>query len=111
MKNKRFVRHFYLQNRPTKTDSEIQSNIDWCLKTLNRVKGSDCEGVFRWYWVLVDNLEIFCDIMKQPYWGPKNTLRWMQEVYQLAFENYSKSLRQFNIESLEEWILYIKNAW
>ena len=102
---------FYLQNRPTKTDAEIQSNIDWCLKMLNRVKRSDCEGMFRWHWVLVDSLEIFCDIMKQPYWGPKKTLRWMQEMYPLAFENYSKALRQFNIESLEEWILYIKNAW
>ena len=38
---------------------------------LNRVKRSDCEGMFRWHWVLVDSLEIFCDIMKQPYWGPK----------------------------------------
>lgn len=102
---------FYLRNRPTKTDAEIQSNIDWCLKMLNRVKRSDCEGMFRWHWVLVDSLEIFCDIMKQPYWGPKKTLRWMQEMYPLAFENYSKALRQFNIESLEEWILYIKNAW
>lgn len=78
---------------------------------LNRVKRSDCEGMFRWHCVLVDSLEIFCDIMKQPYWGPKKTLRWMQEMYPLAFENYSKALRQFNIESLEEWILYIKNAW
>ena len=68
---------FYLRNRPTKTDAEIQSNIDWCLTMLNRVKRSDCEGMFRWHWVLVDSLEIFCDIMKQPYWGPKKTLRWM----------------------------------
>ena len=102
---------YYLQNRPTKTDAEIQSNIDWCVKMLARAKRSDCEGMFRWHWVLVDSLEIFCDIMKQPYWGPKKTLRWMQEMYPLAFENYSKALRQLNIESLEEWILYIKNAW
>ena len=59
---------------------------------LNRVKRSDCEGMFRWHWVLVDGLEIFCDIMKQPYWGPKKTLRWMQEIYPLAFENSSKAL-------------------
>lgn len=101
----------YLQNRPAKTDAEIQSNIDWCVKMLARAKRCDCEGVFRWHWVLVDSLEIFCDIKKHPYLGPKKALRWLEEAYPLAFDCYSKALLQFNIDSLDEWIMYIKNAW
>ena len=99
----------YLQNRPHKTSSETQANIDWCVKMFERVKRSDTEGMFRWHWVLVDSLEIFCDTMRYPYFGPKKTLKWMEEQHPVAFTYYQKALQKFSIDSLEDWILYIKN--
>lgn len=78
---------------------------------LARAKRCDCEGVFRWHWVLVDSLEIFCYIKKHPYLGPKKALRWLEKAYPLAFDCYSKALLQLNIDSLEKWIMYIKKAW
>ena len=100
----------YLQNRPQKTKVEIEESIDWCIKMLARVKRYDAEGMFRWHWVLIDSLEIFCDIMQHPYFGPKKSLKWMEENHPIAFACYKKALEDFGMDSLENWIAYIKNA-
>lgn len=100
----------YLQNRPGKTSAEIQANIDWCVKMSARAKRCDCEGLFRWHWVLVDSLEIFCDIMQHPYLGPKKALKWMEKTHPEAFDRYEKALQNFRLDDLDEWIGYIKNA-
>ena len=100
----------YLQNRPQISKAEIDASVDWCVKMLARVKRCDAEGMFRWHWVLIDSLEIFCDVMRQPYWGPKKSLKWMEENHPTAFACYQTALTDLNMESLENWILYIKNA-
>ena len=99
----------HLQNRPLKADAEIQANINWCAKMFERIKRYDAEGMFRWHWVLIDSLEIFCDIARHPYFGPKKALKWMEECQPVAFEIYQKALSEFTVESLENWILYIQN--
>ena len=100
----------YLQNRPQKSNAEIDASIDWCIKMLARVKRCDAEGMFRWHWVLIDSLEIYCDVMHHPYWGPKKSLKWMEENHPTAFDCYQKALRDFSMETLENWIKYIENA-
>ena len=100
----------YLQNRPQKSRAEIDASVNWCIKLLARVKRCDAEGMFRWHWVLIDSLEIFCDVMRQPYWGPKKSLKWMEENHPTAFACYQTALTDLSMESLENWILYIKNA-
>lgn len=99
----------YLQNRPPKTPAEIDASVDWCIKMFERVKRNDAEGMFRWHWVLIDSLEIFCDITHHPYFGPKKALKWMEENHPTAFNIYQNALTNFSIESLEEWISYIKH--
>ena len=100
----------YLQNRPQKTKAEIDANVDWCIKMLARVKRYDAEGMFRWHWVLIDSLEIFCDIKQHTYLGPKKALKWMEKNHPSAFVCYKNALDNFSINSLEDWIAYIKNA-
>ena len=100
----------YLQNRPQKSKAEIDASVDWCVKMLARVKRYDAEGMFRWHWVLNDSLEIFCDVMHHPYWGPKKSLKWMEENHPTAFDCYQTALADFSVDSLENWIAYIKNA-
>ena len=99
----------YLQNRPRKTKAEIQASIDWCEKMFERVKRWDAEGMFRWHWVLIDSLEIFCDVVQHPYFGPKKALKWMEENHPAAFALYKNALTEFRLESLEKWISYLKN--
>ncbi len=98
----------YVMNRPHKTNAEIQASIDWCVKMFERVKRCDAVGMFRWHWVLIDSLEIFCDIMHHPYWGPKKSMKWMAESHPIAYTCYKNALFNFNIDNLENWIKYIK---
>lgn len=60
--------------------------------------------------MLIDSLEIFCDIMRHPYLGPKKTLKWMEENHLIAFARYKTALEDFSVDSLENWITYIKNT-
>ena len=103
----------YIENLPHKTDAEIQAEIDWCIKMLERVKRDDVEGMYRWHWVLIDSLEIFCDVVHRLYLGPKKSLKWMEENYPEAFAYYEKALTDFDMESLSNWVLYLKdmNKW
>ena len=98
----------YLQNRVVKSRAEIQASVDWCAKMLERAKRGDCEGMFRWHWVLIDSLEIFCDIMQHPYLGPKKTLKWMAETQPNSFDCYNRALQTLRMECLEEWIAHMK---
>ena len=100
----------YLQNRPGKTSAEIQANIDWCVKMSARAKRCDCEGLFRWHWLLIDSLDIFCDIMQHPYLGPKKALRWMEKTHPEAFDRYKRALQNLQMDDLDEWIGYIRHA-
>lgn len=99
----------YLYSRPHKTKAENQANLDWCVKMLERARRNDAEGMFRWHWVLNESLEIFCDIARYPYFGPKKTLQWMKTEHPEAFACYEKALFDFQIASLENWISYIKS--
>ena len=99
----------YLRKLPVKSSEEIQASVDWCVKMFERAKRGDCEGMFRWHWVLIDSLEIFCDIMHHPYFGPKKTLKWMEEKHPKSFDCYKKALQNLDMECLEEWVVHIKN--
>lgn len=99
----------HLHNRPPKPEAEILSNIDWCVKMSERVKRGDAEGMFRFHWVLIDSLEIFCDAMHHPYLGPKKSLRWMADTHPAAFACYEKALKDFSEESLSGWIACLKS--
>ncbi len=98
----------HINSRPARTDDEIKCSIDWCLKMLIRSKRRDAEGLFRWHWVLVDSLEIFCNAVRHPYFGPKKALKWMETTHPEAFGLYKTALSDFSEDSLTKWISYVK---
>lgn len=97
----------FLEHRPEKSRAQINSDIDWCEKMFLRTRRQDTEGMFRWHWVLVDSLEIFCDAVSHPYLGPKKTLSWMEERFPAAFLLYKDALFSMKEDSLNNWICYI----
>ena len=48
--------------------------------------------------------------MQYPYFGPKKTLKWMEQNHPIAFAHYKTALEDFSVDSLKNWITYIKNA-
>ena len=97
----------YASTKQNKPDYEISASVDWCQKMLSRTNRADAEGMFRWHWVLIDSLEIFCDVVHHPYKGPKKTLRWLEIAYPEAFHLYQKALFEFTHDRLSDWIQYI----
>lgn len=98
----------FFQSKQGKTDEEIKANIDWCAKMLSRTKRNDTEGMYRWHWVLIDSLEIFCDAAHHTYLGPKKALLWMEANHPAAYSLYQKALFEFTQESLSNWIEYLE---
>lgn len=98
----------YLQNRPRKTSTALRSDLDWCEKMLTRAKRADAEGWFRWHWVLIDSLEIFCDLLHHPYLGSRRSLAWMKLHEPAAFACYERALRDFTPEALECWVSFLR---
>lgn len=94
----------YMNNCSFKTFEENQMSVKWCEKMLLRAQRKDAEGFYRWHWLLMDSLEIYHDICKIRYLGPKKALLKMKYEDPTAFETYEKALSKFDYSYLEEWI-------
>ncbi|MCR5262785.1 MAG: nucleotidyltransferase domain-containing protein [Clostridiales bacterium] len=98
----------YIERMPFKTDEEIAQEIDWCGKMLLRAERGDAEGFYRWHWLLADSLEIYSDLRRRHYFGPKKALRYMERGDKEAFRLYSAALGSLNPKYLAEWVSYLK---
>ena len=97
----------WLDSQPKKTAEELRQETDWCRKMLTRAERDDSEGLFRLHWLLTDSLEIFCDLVGEPWLGPKKALRIMAERYGVAELLYGRALRETSRESAKDWIDYL----
>lgn len=95
----------YIENQPKKTEEEKEDLKLWCKKMMERTCRGDAEGMFRWHWLLVDSLEIYCDVRDLYYFGPKKTLLRMKETDEIGYALYDAALRKQ--EKLEQWISYL----
>lgn len=84
------------------------SDIEWCKKMCDRAKRNDAEGLFRLHWVLVDSLEIFCNINKKTYEGPKKSLAFMKDNYPDGYKKYFNALKKGDFVELEGWVRYLE---
>lgn len=98
----------YIDGLPGKSAEEIEMNLVWCEKMLRRTEREDAEGYFRWHWLLCDSLEIYCDIHRKFYFGPKKTLRKMEQEDSESYAIYADALACFDRVKLEQWITHLK---
>ena len=101
----------YIESKPKKSADEIRQEIAWCEKMVLRTNRDDAEGYYRHHWVLTDSLEIYCDVIGSYYYGPKKTLRRMEQTDEEAYRIYAEALKGFDKGSLSEWISYIKSKY
>lgn len=97
----------FLEHRPRKSRAQVNSSIDWCEKMLRRAERLDAEGMYRWHWVLVDSLDIFCDAVSHPYLGPKKTLRFMEEYFPTAYGLYKEALFSMEEDARSAWVAHL----
>ncbi len=89
---------------PPKSDSEIKEALAWCKKMLLRAERADAEGMCRWHWLVTDSLQIACDVLHQPYLGPKKSLRWLKVHYPDIYEIYALLLKDVNLDAMALFI-------
>lgn len=95
----------YVAAAPAKTPEEKEELKNWCMKMLARTKRADAEGMYRGHWLLTDSLEIYCNVRERFYFGPKKTIKWLQENDPRGYELLIPALQDLN--RLENWIQYI----
>ena len=98
----------YVKHLPQKSGEEIRQAVAWCEKMLSRTQRMDPEGCYRWHWLLCDSLQIYCDVMRQYYPGPKKALRRMAQGDAESFRIYSRALEEYDRNLLSEWIARLK---
>lgn len=94
----------YVAAQPGKSAEENAASVAWCRKMLARTAREDAEGLYRWHWLLADSLEIACDLLHQPYRGPKKSLRWLAANHPQVCAVYERALAEFTQEALTAWI-------
>lgn len=98
----------YIEQRPKRSADEIRQEIAWCEKMVKRTTRGDAEGYYRLHWLLTDSLEIYCDVTGSYYYGPKKSLRCMEQTDKEAFRIYSEALMGSDTGSLSAWVAYLK---
>lgn len=99
----------YIRELPAKSDAENRKNAAWCQKMLLRVERGDAEGYYRLYWLLKDSLEIYFDLKKWQYFGPKKGLRKMRENDENAFLLYAQALKTPTTEHVRLWVDFLQS--
>lgn len=94
----------YAAARPEKSAAENAESLAWRRKMLARTARADAEGLYRWHWLLADSLEIACELLHQPYRGPKKSLRWLEQAQPDLYAVYTRALAEFTQEALAAWI-------
>lgn len=101
----------YIASIPLKTAEETRQEIEWCKKMLLRTARDDAEGYFRWHWLLMESLEIYFDIIRKRYWGPKKALLQLQECDAVAYKIYEAALKDFSRDTLSAWIDHMEKTF
>ncbi len=100
----------YIESIPPKTNEEINNELAWCRKMLDRAQNTDAEGLYRKHWLLIDSLEIACDILGYRYRGPKKSLAWLNREHRVLYETYTQALERNDLPTIKAWIDAVENA-
>lgn len=98
----------YLDNQPKKSREELCNELDWCRKMLSRCSREDAEGFYRRHWLLCDSLEIYFDLIGKRYFGPKKSLRFIEQADPNAYSIYSRALKEFSLAAVKVWVEYLE---
>lgn len=94
----------YVTAQAPKTPAEKEVDLAWCDKMLMRAQRGDAEGYYRWHWLLTESLMIYCEIKEWFYFGPKKTLRRMQNEDAESYRVYEIALQDAKFEDLCVWV-------
>lgn len=100
----------YIRSHSRVRSAEREKSLAWCEKMLKRTERGDMEGLYRLHWLLVDSLQIYCDLRSQYFFGPKKALQRMTQTDPVSAELYLSALKDPTRENLSAWIDHLKSC-
>ncbi|MCL2170555.1 MAG: nucleotidyltransferase domain-containing protein [Defluviitaleaceae bacterium] len=97
----------HVLNNSAKTDQEKESLKSWLVKMLKRSENRDTEGLFRYHWLLTDSLEIYFSLRDKFYFGPKKSIKYLEDTDISAYNLYGEALKSMEHRLLKDWIDYV----
>ncbi|PEF16000.1 nucleotidyltransferase domain-containing protein [Bacillus cereus] len=102
------IQELYQQGPEPLQDTQKEFLREWLNKMLKRSERGDIEGNFRFHWLLVDSLEIYCNLHDTWYFGPKRTLKWMSAHDTNSYRLFEKGIHpNADPYDVTAWIAYI----
>ena len=92
-----------------KSKEQNKQSIAWLEKMLKRTSRKDVEGLYRMYWLLVDSLEIYFDLIGKYYFGPKKAIKEMNEIDSKSADIYYNALKDPKENNLTNWVKRLKD--
>ncbi|WP_201772762.1 nucleotidyltransferase family protein [Endozoicomonas numazuensis] len=68
--------------------------VEWIRKMLKRIEQDDLEGMYRRTWLQTDLLEIYFQLRRLWYFGPKKSLSWLSENDRTGFNLFKDCYQQ-----------------
>lgn len=96
---------------PAKPDEAIEDSLIWCANMCARAAKGDAEGFFRRAWLLTDSVEIYSDVVGQPFLSPQKTMSKMAKFDPEAAEIHFRALSTMEQEALEAWVELLKRRF
>lgn len=100
----------YVSAHQTVSREEKELLRGWCAKMLRRQAQRGAEGLYRGCWLLTDSLEIYCQLRDRFYFGPKKTIRLLEEEDPEGYARFLAALENREPAALERWTGYVTAA-
>ena len=98
----------WIESQPLPDAAEMSQNAAWCAKMLRRAERGDAEGLYRLHWLLTDSLQIYGELKRRRWFGPKKALRRMGAEDAPALAIYERALREASVESARSWVAHLQ---
>lgn len=98
----------YVDLNSLKSLEEKEHLSIWIDKMLERIKVKDTEGMYRYHWLIMDSLELYCIFRDKFFEGSKDTIEYLEKYDKIGYKLFCTSLKNFDIDTLEKWCLYVK---
>lgn len=100
----------YIKNYPAKSAEEKAVLANWCIKMIGRSSKENIDGFYRWHNLLSDSLEIYFIMRDSFYFGPKKSIKIIEETDKIGFQLMSAAMEYKSTDKLSSWIYYLLNS-
>ena len=89
---------------PLKPKEAVEDALHWCRAMAERAATADADGLFCRHWLLTDSVEVYSDVVGQPFLSPKKTMSKMAAHDAEAAEIHLRAMGSMGQNELMAWV-------